>query len=70
MVDHGYYAIPLCEFNLEQFINSDSSVDDTVRWKVCQDIMKGLECLHENNIIHGKLKVFTFTGFVLYISPV
>ena len=58
----SYLALELMEGNLKEYFTDSSSFDAKKGIQLCQDVLKGLVYLHEQNIIHRDLK----PGNILY----
>ncbi|XP_031554850.1 serine/threonine-protein kinase TNNI3K-like [Actinia tenebrosa] len=58
----SYIVLELMEGNLDEYLTDGSTFDATKSIQLCQDVVKGLEFLHEQNIIHRDLK----PGNILY----
>uniref|UniRef100_A0A6P8H802 Myosin light chain kinase A-like n=1 Tax=Actinia tenebrosa TaxID=6105 RepID=A0A6P8H802_ACTTE len=58
----SYIILELMEGNLDEYLTDSSTFDATKSTQLCQDVVKGLKFLHEQNIIHRDLK----PGNILY----
>ncbi|XP_031569191.1 uncharacterized protein LOC116303744 isoform X2 [Actinia tenebrosa] len=58
----SYMVLELMEGNLDEYLTDGSTFDATKSTQLCQDVVKGLKFLHEQNIIHRDLK----PGNILY----